>query len=61
LVRVTAAPDDGKANTAVCRVVAEAFGVPKSAVAVVRGHSARTKTLEVGGATPEDVARLSAR
>jgi len=55
VVRVTAAPDDGKANTAVCKVVAEALGVPKSAVAVARGHTARTKQLEVDGLTLEEV------
>jgi uncharacterized protein (TIGR00251 family) len=56
-VRVTAPPDDGKANAAVCRVVADVLGVPKSAVAVVRGHTARTKTLEIDGLTGDDVER----
>jgi uncharacterized protein (TIGR00251 family) len=60
-VRVTAPPDEGKANAAVCRVVAGALGVPKSAVAVVRGHTARTKTLEVQGLTDLEVERLLAR
>ena len=54
VVRVTAAPDDGKANAAVCRVVAEVLGVPKSAVTVVRGRAARVKTLEVAGLTDEE-------
>jgi uncharacterized protein (TIGR00251 family) len=53
LVRVTAPPDEGKANAAVCKVVAGALGVPKSAVTVVRGHTARTKALEVTGLTQE--------
>jgi uncharacterized protein (TIGR00251 family) len=61
LVRVTAPPDEGKANAAVCRVVADALGVPKSAVTVVRGHTARTKTLEIDGATQEDIDRALAR
>jgi uncharacterized protein (TIGR00251 family) len=60
-VRVTAPPDDGKANAAVCRVVADALGVPKSGVAVVRGHTARTKTLEVAGLADDEVRRLLAR
>lgn len=60
-VRVTAPPDDGKANAAVCRLVADALGVPKSSVAVVRGHSARTKTLEVAGLADDQVRRLLAR
>lgn len=56
LVRVTAAPDDGKANTAVCKVLAQALGVPKSAVTVVRGHTARTKQLVIDGVTQEEAA-----
>lgn len=59
LVRVAAPPDEGKATAAVCRVVADAFGVPKSAVTVVRGHTARTKTLQIEGATEADAERLS--
>ena len=59
IVRVTAPPDEGKANAAVCRVVAQALGVPKTTVIVVRGHSARTKVLEVAGLADEDaVCRL---
>lgn len=48
-VRVTVPPEGGKANTAVCRIVARALGVPKSAVRVVRGDAARHKMLEVDG------------
>jgi uncharacterized protein (TIGR00251 family) len=60
-VRVTAAPDDGKANAAVCKVVAAALGVPKTSVSVVRGHTARVKTLEVAELTDADVQRLLPR
>lgn len=49
LVRVTAAPEGGKANAAVERLVAAAFNVPKSAVRVVRGQSSRTKMVEIEG------------
>jgi len=48
-VRVRVPPEDGKANAAVCRAVAESLGVPKSAVRVVRGAGSRHKTLEVDG------------
>jgi uncharacterized protein (TIGR00251 family) len=58
LVRVTAAPDDGKANAAVCKLVASALGVPKSAVSVVRGHTSRHKSLAVEGADEAAVAAL---
>ena len=46
-VRVRAAPEDGKANEAVCALVAKALGVPQSKVEVLRGTSAREKMLRV--------------
>jgi hypothetical protein len=46
-VRVTAAPVDGKANAAVCRLLAKHYGVRRSAVRVVSGESGRTKIVEV--------------
>lgn len=49
LVRVTAPPVDGKANAAVCRLIARAAGVPQSRVSVVRGASARDKVVRVEG------------
>lgn len=49
LVRVTVPPEGGKANAAVCRLVAKALGVPKTAVRVVRGEKAREKLLEIDG------------
>jgi uncharacterized protein YggU (UPF0235/DUF167 family) len=42
---VSAAPEGGKANTAVIKVLARSLGIPKSAITVVRGHTARVKTL----------------
>ena len=57
LVRVTAPPDEGRANAAVCKVLAEALGVPKSAVTVVRGHRTRVKTLEITGMTDDEAAQ----
>lgn len=54
-VRVTAAPEAGKANAAACAVVAKALGVSKTSVRVVRGQSARHKELEVEGVSDEDL------
>lgn len=47
--RVRAVPEDGKANKAVERLLAKALGVPKTAVAIAAGHTARAKTLRVAG------------
>jgi uncharacterized protein len=55
LIRVTAPPVDGKANAALCRLVAKAAGVAPSKVTVVRGHTARDKVLEVAGVAPQEL------
>jgi uncharacterized protein YggU (UPF0235/DUF167 family) len=47
VARVAAPPVDGRANAAVCALIAESFGVPKSRVSVVRGASARDKVVRV--------------
>ncbi|QEO09834.1 DUF167 domain-containing protein [Protaetiibacter larvae] len=47
LVYVRERAVDGKANSAVERVIAEHLGVPPSRVEIVRGHTARVKLLRV--------------
>jgi uncharacterized protein (TIGR00251 family) len=49
VVRVTAPPVDGRANAALCRLVARRVGIPPSRVSVVRGASSRDKTLALHG------------
>jgi uncharacterized protein len=46
---VTAPPVDGKANDALCRLIAKKAGVAPSKVSVVRGHTAREKVVRVEG------------
>jgi uncharacterized protein len=46
-VRVTAAPEKGKANNAICAVLAKALDVPLSKVSVVRGSTATRKQIAV--------------
>jgi len=56
-VRVTVPPEAGKANGATCTLLARALGVPRSAVRVVRGESARHKQVEIDGVSEGDVTR----
>jgi uncharacterized protein len=49
VVRVTAPALEGRANRAVCRLVADRLGVAPSRVAIVRGEHHRDKLLEVSG------------
>ncbi len=48
-VRVRAAPHDGEANAALCRVLAKALGVPPGRVAVVGGAASRVKRVKAVG------------
>ena len=57
-VAVTAAPTDGEANAAVIEAIAEALGVPKRAVEIVRGLTSRRKTLRVSGVTAAQIAAM---
>jgi uncharacterized protein (TIGR00251 family) len=50
-VAVSAAPVDGQANDAVIAELAEAFGVRRAAVTIVRGETSRRKTVRIVGAT----------
>jgi uncharacterized protein (TIGR00251 family) len=56
-VRVVAAPEDGRANDAVVRLLAEALGVRSDAVTLVSGHSARDKIVELVGLGPDQTER----
>jgi uncharacterized protein (TIGR00251 family) len=44
---VTAAPDNGKANKALCKLVASEIGIAKSKVEVVQGQTSRHKRLSI--------------
>ena len=58
-VQVSAAPERGRANAAVERLIAGALGVAESAVAVMAGHSTPRKTIRINGMSAADViARL---
>ena len=46
-VRVTVAPEGGKANKAICETLAKALGLAKSKVSVVRGDTSRHKMVQV--------------
>jgi uncharacterized protein YggU (UPF0235/DUF167 family) len=48
-VRVTAAPEDGRANAALVALLAKAWRLPKSDFVVAAGARDRNKTVEVAG------------
>ena len=56
-VRVTAAPEQGRANDAVLRLLAEVLAVPRDTLALVSGHGGRDKIVELTGLGPGLVER----
>lgn len=46
-LRVASPPVDGKANEALLRYLADAFGVPLRAVTLLRGETSRQKTVRI--------------
>jgi len=47
LIRVKEKPQEGKANRAVIKALAEYFGIPQTDVALVQGQSSREKIFEI--------------
>ncbi|ATW02396.1 DUF167 domain-containing protein [Sphingorhabdus sp. YGSMI21] len=46
-IRVTATPENGKANAAVLKLLSKALGLPRTSLEIVRGGNARTKVISV--------------
>ncbi len=59
-LRVRAAPERGKANAGVCRLIARTLGVSPGDVSVLHGHASREKLLSIQGLDEASVlARLN--
>jgi len=57
-VKVKAPAVEGKANAELVRFLAEYFGVRPNAVTLLRGDTARLKTVRIEGVEDADVQRL---
>lgn len=60
LVRVRSAPEDGKANDALCGLIAGKLGVAASKVRLVAGAKSRVKQIAVTGEVEGLMGRLGA-
>jgi uncharacterized protein YggU (UPF0235/DUF167 family) len=56
--RVRAAPSEGEANAALCRMIAKAAGVPPRDVTLIAGATSRIKRLVISGDGPTLFAAL---
>jgi uncharacterized protein (TIGR00251 family) len=50
-VAVTAPPVEGKANAAVIETIADALGIPRARVQIIRGETGRRKSVRIEGVT----------
>jgi uncharacterized protein len=60
-LRVSAAAADGAANAAVIALVARELSIPKSAVRIAAGATARVKRLDIDGVDEADLVRAFGR
>jgi uncharacterized protein (TIGR00251 family) len=54
-VRVTAPPENGKANEAVMQLLAATLRVPRGDIEIVSGHGARDKIVALAGLGTEEI------
>ena len=59
-VSVAAAPVDGRANAALCKLIAKRAGIARGRVSVVRGERSRDKVVHVDWLALEDLRRALA-
>jgi len=48
-IRVNAPPVGGAANEELVEILSEEFGIKKTAIKIIRGHSSRDKVVEIEG------------
>ncbi len=56
-VRVSAPPEGGKANTAICKLLAKALGVKNNQVFIEFGAANPEKIIRIAGVTTNDLRR----
>ncbi len=56
-VRLTAAPVEGAANSALAQLLAKSLRVPKSSIEIIKGNSSRNKIVCILGLSPQEVAQ----
>jgi uncharacterized protein (TIGR00251 family) len=57
LVRVTAPPVDGRANDALCKLLARRLGVGRTRVTITQGKSTQQKLVEIEGVSQSELRR----
>lgn len=53
------APEDGKANAELVRILAKKFRVPKGDISILRGETSRNKVVDIEGITMEVIQKIA--
>lgn len=48
-IKVNAPPAGGEANKELIEILSEEFGIRKTAIRIIKGHSSRNKVIEIEG------------
>lgn len=59
-VWLKSAPEDGKANDELVRILAKTFDLARSEIKIVRGKSTKNKTVDITGITVEEMKKTLA-
>lgn len=54
-VRISAPPEDGKANKAICKLLAKALGIKAASIEIHAGHTNPEKTVRIVGCSIEQL------
>lgn len=57
-LRISAPPEDGKANKSICKLLAKALSLKPSQVEIENGHTNPEKTIRIVGRTQADLSVL---
>jgi uncharacterized protein len=57
-IRLTVPPVDGRANAALCRILADCLNVPIAAVKIVAGETSRSKRVSIAGISKQQILNL---
>ena len=58
LIALNSQPSKGRANEELIAFLADIVGIPRTSVTIIRGHSARVKTVQIVNPRPALVAAL---
>jgi uncharacterized protein len=59
-IAVSAPPEDGRANAAICEVIQKALGLKRSQIELISGQTSREKRILIRGISVADLERLLA-